>query len=268
MPYIKATMLCELATNTSGAQRGRRIAGWSESVTDFNSVSLAQRDLIALCQARAGLMPIGVRVVGQRYQVISPIGPSISTARQFPGTLQTTCDLPQVSVLARIGTSASPNTRNIIIRGIPDGAVVEGEYLDGVIPAANWTNYARALNGYLFSGRVLTANQQTIDHIDANGAVVLTEALTVTAGTYVRVLRSLNDNGRRVGGRFRVGTVASPMTFQLERYDLGLVNGGKMRIDEQAYFSIAQDTFGIVRAITRKAGRPFGQFSGKVSARR
>lgn len=268
MPRFKCTALFELATNTSGQQVGRRIAGWSESLYDSASFAQTQRDFRVLCQKRAAMLPIGARIVGQRYQEVDPVGSSQTDANQYPGQLQNTCDLPQVSILTSIGTSSAPNVRRMMLRGIPDDAVREGEYrpipgFDDALIA-----YGRELQGFYFYARTLNAPQATIDHIEANGAGVLESDVVLTPGMYVRILRSINADGRRVGGRFRVVTGPTPQTFTLQGWPYGDCTKGKLRVDQVSFLQMSGASFRIVRAVVRKAGRPFGQFSGKVSTRR
>lgn len=268
MATFKCTALFEIATNPSGTTAGRRLAGWSESWLDTGEFSFVRRDWNTWCSLRAACLPDSGRIVGQRFQQIDPVGSSVSTGRQFLGLSQQKTDIPSVSLLCKIGVSDAPNVRQMILRGIPDINIKEGEYNPEPPFPANLVALANYTTGYKFFGRVLDAQQATIDNIDVNGVVTTTAAFPLTAPVYVTVLRTLDDNGRKIGGTFRVNTVGSTFAFTLVGWTGGITHGGKVRLALTSLFTVQGGLFVPVRAITKKVGRPSGGFVGKVSARR
>jgi hypothetical protein len=268
---VKCTALFQLATNTSDPTAvARRLGGWSESYyrPDADIGSTLITNFNTLCQRRAALLPSGAVIVGQRFQVVNPAGTSQTAARRYPGTAGTQADVPQMALLCRAPAQSAANIRPLILRGIPDARVVEGEYS----PSSGFTTAIESFFSWLsanwqFHGRDLSANTVPIYSIDALGVATLEANTTAVLGSMVRVLRTTDVNKDQVGGRFRVSAAASSTQITLQGWTLGACKGGRLRVDADTYLTIGSP-ISISRVITRRVGRPFEQYRGRQSKKR
>lgn|SRR5262245_31335055 len=278
MPAIKVTMLFQQATNFSNTSSpARRVAGWSESWysagTDIqrairNTVGAAGRSGPGLCEARAGLLCKGASIVGQRFQQVDPKGPSQSLNKTYGGWDSSIGDIPQMSILYRVPSTDSPNIRRGILRGIPDAAVVEGELATYAAWYSWLPTYYRALQFFTFRGRDLTAPAVKILDIDETGLVNCEVAHTYALNDMVRILRTLDERGIFQGGRFQIDTLGpGAVKFKVRNWTFGKTTGGTVRKDGIVYPTIDWQNITTGRVITRKVGRPSGQYRGRVSSR-
>jgi hypothetical protein len=269
MPVVKFTMLFNMVSNPSGASRGHRTGGWSESVYADFPLNFATGFANTLCINRAALLCNGAAIVGRRIQQVDVVGASNVDAKSFPGRSGTPCDIPQMSLLARIPSASTANTRPYIIRGIPDGIVQEGEYKpDGVFDPL-FSSFIRELEGWSFKAVDLVTGLTEVESIDAAGNVVLAVPNLFTANDLVTILRSTDDFGRRHGGRFRISAVTDSSHFKLSGWPAIGTHGGLVRPYLVIYPHMAAVNGAVpVRVTTRKVGRAFDQYRGKASARR
>jgi len=267
----KCTMLFQLLTGRVLGTSLSRIGGWSESWYISNSgpasIALAFRDL---CRLRAAMLPTDSNIIGQRYQQVDPtVRSSQVSAFNYPGMAATAPDVPQMSVLVKIGaTGGNPNIRQWAIRGLPDARVVNGEYVPSGQFTAAFEAFRVALGGWQFRGVNLLANQAGINFIDASGDVWLTSPLTLTPNQMVKVIKTTNANDRQVGGLYQVATVANSSNFTLREWDQGLCSGGTVRINEIIYPQCDPANITLGRVSVRKVGRPFFSYRGRRSNRR
>jgi hypothetical protein len=275
----KCIMVFQLSTNTADpTATQRRIGGWTETyywpTQNLNDAKTAFR---SLCQLRAGLLPRGALVKGQRYQFVNPVGASVSEAFNYPGTASLDQDVPQIALHFRIPAQAAQNVRSLDLRGVPDARVVGGEYsgtqnYDGAL-----SRLLRALPAWQFYGRDLSQPTFPIYSIDPTGAAIIQAAFPYVVGDMVRVLRSLDSTGDFQGGLFRVASTTLPFGLTLQGWTGGACKGGKIRKDGHVFVNFSDinqgaDTgFGSVVsfptpiAIIKKVGRPSGGYRGRRS---
>lgn len=279
MPTVKCTMFMQLATNLSlPAEAQRRIGGWSETVyRTGGDVAGAIRALNGeerfagpdLCATRAQLLPTGAAIVGQRFQVIDPVGLAQSTSATFPGSSGLAADIPQMCLYCKVPAVGTPNIRKLFLRGIPDARVIEGEFQ----PLAGWRGivqrYFTSLSGFAFRARDLTAPAARIISITPEGLVTTEDPHPFAINNMLRILRSLAADGNFGGGRFQVQNLGSSnVTFQLRGWDGGATVGGTARLDRIIYPAFDGNSATIGRIIVKKVGRPFGGYRGRVSNKR
>lgn len=267
----KYTMTFELATNTSGGSVGHRVGGWSESWYMSGSIDAAKiAKFKSLCQYRAVMLPASAAVSGQRYQTVDPVGPSSTGRQRFPGQSQLGTDVPQLSLLCRVGSIAGANFRQVELRGLPDSMVEEGEYKPNYQFTQALTGFFRVLqeDGWQFRGRDLEAPTVPIVTLDLNGAFVLADALTFGKGDRLQVIRTVDEDGIQSGGFFRVATAVSNTEGTLSKWIGGDNKDGKMRIANIIYPSVNAATMGITGVAVRKVGRPSNSYRGRRSRRR
>jgi hypothetical protein len=277
---IKATMLLQETSNLSNPSSPQhRIGGWSESwYLNTNSFPAAIADMISptvpggpICQARAGILATSAAIVGVRFQAVAPlVGPSQSLAVAFPGSWSSTIIglQPQIALLCKVPSLGTPNIRRMILRGLPPGVVNDGEFRDpgAFLPA--FGVFAQSLSGVQFRGRDLSQPATRIIAISAAGVVTCEAAITVAPLQMVRILRTVNAAGTKIGGRFQVTSVGpGSNVFTLLNWTAGLTALGNVRPDAIIYPTVDTNNIAIGRLITRRVGRPFTQYRGRRSAR-
>lgn len=267
---LKCTMLISWSSDPSDTGRPVRTAGWSESVLfdgAFNDV--VQRDFEYLCSARAGLLGNGCSVIGQRYQGVFPATRAQTRGTRYPGRAGLAQDFPTLSLLCKIGAGGATNTRNVILRGIPDARVVGGEYS----PSRDFTNalelYANQLAKWDFRAKLVASPRSPIYEILSDGTFRLQSDLTFDVGDLVTLRRVVNDNGNDVSGLYPIQLKVNAKEGKIAGWTGGVVDQkGEMVKMAYGYFRMAASTFSVIRLTSRKVGRPFGQFVGRVKARR
>jgi len=267
----KLGMVFDLSTNPSNTAQGHRVGGWTEWVYagEAPSSSLTTR-FNNLCAARAAFLPASARIVGQKTLIVEPRGGSAQAGVIFTGNATYGTDVPQMSLMCKIGSAAWPNIRTLELRGFPDSLVFQGEYKpDGTIEGL-LANFATQLEvgNFSFRGRNLNNPLAPISSIAANGTVVLAQDLVFNEGDLVQVLRTNDENGNRVGGFFFVLDKTDARNLVLSNWTSGQTFSGKLRIASTVYPAFQAASFAVTRVNVRKVGRPSGGYSGRRSARR
>jgi hypothetical protein len=273
---IKVTILIQQATAISTPNSPiHRIGGWSESWyypgTDVNA-AISFFNLMPAptwCLDRAALLPYGASIVGQRFQLVAPsVGPAQSTAAQFPGN-GGEGDQPSAALLLKFPSVGSPNIRRVILRGLPDIDVTEGEYTPSSYFQSALQVWIQACGTLLMRGRDLTQPTTRIITVTSAGVVTTETPTTFAAGQMVRVLKSRDTGGNLRGGRFQV-VQTGPLVnqFTLLNWPYSGTTGGTVRLDAIVYPQVSTNGVTVSRVITRRVGRPFVQYRGRRSRRR
>jgi hypothetical protein len=272
MSVYKCTMLIQLATNVSQPTNpDRRIGGWSESWYSIGSLSLAQSNLNGpggLCQTRAAMLPIGATIVGQRLQLVDPkpVGPTITTAKNFPGSSGLKADTPQQALLMNCPGSGVSNVKHAVLRGIPDPVIIEGEYSPTVAYFTAVVNFMKSLSQFSFRGRDLTLPSLDIISITALGLIQFAAAVPFNPLDRIRIKLVTPAVGQnRVGGVFVASGIPTATTVQLLAWPFGAGTGGFARKDATVYPIVDLPGTEVERVIVRKVGRPFTQYRGRAS---
>lgn len=270
---MKSTMLFELVTNDGEVGKPHRIAGWSESYYQNELTNFASNIQFfeSLCQRRAALLPTGASIVGQRYQIVDPVGTSQTGDRLFPGGSNLAADYPGLAMFMRIPASGARNIGHVALRGIPDARCVLGEY-------SNFSEtYNSAIVAFLsllnsaiwrFKGRDLSQIAYPMIGIAANGTFTTEGNHTLNAGDMVRVLRTNDEDGNQVGGRFKIIAPVTATSGVLLNYDLGETTKGAIRKDLTVYPQYGTLAQVRPRIVARKVGRPFTGFRGRASKKK
>lgn len=222
-----------------------------------------------LCTARARLLPIGSAIVGQRLQVVTPIGPSQSLSRLFPGSAFTLADVPQMALLCRVPALSANNVRRMILRGLPDARVVEGEYSPSGVFTSDLNFFFRVLGQWLFRGRDLTPQTTRLFTVSALGVFNTETPHLLAPLDIVRVSRAITAFGQFHSQRLQVATVGPGTNGGTFTGWLGgSTSGGTVRKDAIVFPQVDPDNITIGRVITRRVGRPFVQYRGRRSRSR
>lgn len=268
---MKCTMLFGYASNAAGASVVTRTAGWSESIYQVGtSIPTVRAQFEVLCRKRAALLPDKCALIGQRYQIVNPVGASQSFDTQFPGSGLRPADIPQMALLVKLIGSATRNTRAMMLRAIPDAMVIDGEY----VPDSNYrslvTVLMNELSGGAWSFRARDLGQPqfpilSIAQTGTDGIVTAEVDVPYVVGDFVRILKTRNVGDRAVGGRFRVSAATGGNVFTLQNFTLGNTTKGQVRKDLVIYPNVGSAT--PVRISTHKVGRPFNAYRGRRSKR-
>ena len=235
---IKTTLLFQHLSNADyPLSSAHRIGGWSESWYYASSTIQPAIDQLKgpttpgisppLLPSRAALLPSGSAILGVRLQGVDPPGPSQVLAVNFPGPANEPADVPQMALLYRVPALGSNNIRRCTLRGIPDSKVTQGEANFDLNYLVALQQYFRALGSWQFRCRDLAQPATKILAVSSAGILVAETPVTYAVGDMVRVLRTVNDKQRQVGGRFQVLSLgADNFTVTLRNWNLGLTSGG------------------------------------------
>lgn len=269
---LKYTMLFSHTSNIGFPNLiQHRTGGWSESwyfpgndlATLVKNIS---GDALTTVSARAGLLPIGCAIVGVRVQTVDPVGPSQSLSIQKAGTSGLDADVPQMALLIKVPGVGVKNVRRVILRGLPDAWVTQGELNPTDDFRRAWTYFKVSLLGQVFRGRDLAAPTVKIITIDTAGKVTTEAPHTLNPLDMVRILRTKRTDGNLVGGRFQVSSVGpGTNVFTMYSWTNGATTGGAARKDGIVYPAIDTSLVDWDRVVTRRVGRAPKQYRGRQS---
>lgn len=267
MSALKATFLFDLATNVASPNAViHRVGGWSESWYEAGG-SITISLLRTWAAKRAPLLGQGASIIGARVQQVDPAGPSQSYALAYPGTSTNQTDIPQMALLCKATGIGVRNTKNFMLRGIPDGQVSQGEFnptADYKTAMQNFFKYLKEFS-WEFRGNDLAQVAHPLVSIDANGICTFAEPHGLNAGDYVKILRATDLTGRKRGGKFFVLTAATTTTCALSGWGFGACIKGAGRKFAIVYPTV--ETATADRISTRKVGGVFNRYRGRASKR-
>jgi len=266
MAITRCTLLFNFQT-TDANKAAQRTAGWSESYY-FPTADLifALGKLNALASVRSSLVATGGAVIGQRVQVVDPVGPSKTGDTAFAGGAGLAADIPQMALYCRAVSGATNNARELVLRGIPDARVQNGSFVSS-------TDYDRRLqrffaelrSGWVMRGRDMSQPRKPIVTIDTNGLVTTTIDHAYAVGNRVQIIRTTMPNDRQVGGVYTVLTTPSARTFSIAPGFTLPTRGGSTRLS--AIVTPQYDEIKAVRIGTRKVGRVFFPYRGRATVK-
>lgn len=250
--------------------------GWTESFWVNNeSVVPTSPGIASIARLRAALLPAQGAIIGVRLHRYAIVGNSLrplgsSTGKfLFPGNAGRLTDLPQVALELAIGSSSSANSARFVLRGMPDEIMKGGEYQPSPAYKRLVTAYCNALvtSDPCFVGRDLLRTTARVLGI-AGGVVTLDGAIGAIAGIdFMRILRARDNNGRPVGGTYRITTIVGQnyTVVGLDGITMTLANGFA-RVDALQVYDIGRAEPS--RAVVKKVGRPLEGYRGRQSKRR
>lgn len=276
MALTRLTNIFQIATNPANLAKARvHTAGWSETFwtqlnpSAFNDLWFKQQ------QKRALLLPSTGSIVGFRTQEFTISGNKLlpggsSSGRQnLPGATPLSTDLPQVALMFSTEAQNAPNSSRMILRGMPDSIMLNGEYQPTAGFSALVTAFVNSMIGFNFgfvgrdlsqaSVRVLkiAANVITVDGIPGTGLAV---------GDFVRLHRVYGSDGNPVKGAFPITAIAGNDLTVAGLAAVVNAPSGTLRRDQLMYMAFANLI--PVRAVVKKVGRPFEQYRGRRSKTR
>lgn len=242
--------------------------GFSESVWR-NGFTVAQMTTYLrthLGPARAGLLPANVTLTGATiYEQTG--GRGIDIPLGFRGANGTT-DQVNVGVLCETSSPTASNQRRWWVHCVPDELVTLGEFSPGLFQTLPFRTYLdkMALGDWL---GVDQNDLSTIVTVDATGLVTLTANSPFTVGQWLRVNRTFTAGKKKKGGKYMVESAGPLLTqFKFADWDLGATTGGTVYRPTYSFYNIGGGTGPyIVRAGTRRVGRPFTLYRGRQPVR-
>lgn len=256
MAIWKHTALFHYQSNPSGTAKGSRVAGWSESWLADVRYSQSDDAFDKLLKARATLLPVTSRIVGYRLSDILKKEGSKVHRYVIPGTWAAACDIPKMALQAN-GRGSTNNDMRMLLRGIPDTAVKEGEIDPQSTLIDKFNAYVPFLLPFYQMCRKLDADFAKIISISETGVVTLAENLEgLAVNNEVYILRPRTLNRGTFGGKYRVETVTNALSFKIRDWKGGESRGGTARKAEfvKCYYTNAMKAEQIV---TRECGKPF-----------
>jgi len=270
MAVTKVTLLFQYSTNYGQTQGPVRSAGWSESYYDQSGSTdrSLRASTVRLATVRAALLGYGSKIVGARFQLIDPIGPSSVMALNLPGAASTAGDLAQAALRIRLYGVGVKNGRSLILRGIADDLIKSGEYKpDSTFDTLLRDFVTRLHEGeWRFRGRNFTEPAQALFNIVPGTPSIINfeQAHGLDPGDVIYIQRALASDGRFFGGRYQVATVPTGISITTNpNWTNPATTGGKAVKKVFIYPLFAVPATIVPVATVRKTGRPFDLFVGR-----
>lgn len=263
LQYQSATNQPGNPTGTTGA----RVAGFTESVYSDDDGLHGSR-FNELCRRRAALLPVGTRIVGQRYQKVNPVGRMKSTGVVYVAGSGLLADVPQMALQVPIQGVAVRNVRNYVFRAIPDARSVVGEFQPSAAFVSALRSFINQLAVFRFKGADLDQPQSPLLGVSDSGLYTTTLPFAVVAGDLVQVLRCRTAGSVDPNGLYRIGAGPTTTTGTLLGWEAGPGLKGTIRkaVTIYPFFDPAGDGEPVI--VVKKVGRPSKGYRGRQSAKR
>lgn len=273
---IKVIMKFEGLTNESDSSESIGLIGKRHQFGFTESVWQASNDL-ALCKtnlrnrlapARALLLPLQVKLAyATLYTATSGRGIDFQLGFNGPSAnagINTAND----AMLCETRKATAAVQRKWWVHCLPDGWLQFGELRLTPAQIGLVRAYFDALNDWSWLG-LIRNDLQTVKTIDETGLVTLAVNQPFAVGQFVRISRTLNEQGKKKGGNFMVESIGPLLQqFKLKDWTFGPTTGGTVFRPSYDFMDIGADEGPYVnRGGTRRVGRPFEQYRGRQSAR-
>jgi len=217
--------------------------------------------------ARCALLPNQVKLTGATmYTDGGGRGVPVQIGRQ--GVAGST---DQVNIAALVSTrhSTAPVQRRWWIHCLPDSWVVGGELTLGVFTAQYWRIFFSAIAQTYWLG-INYGNLSSILTVTDAGLVTLPGASPFAVGQYLQVNRTLDEEGKKKGGKFFVATVGPlPTQFTLANWTFGPTTGGQIFSPSYSLKNIGANEGPYVERVgSKRVGRPSNLYRGRQPVRK
>lgn len=276
MVATKVTLLFNATTqNPEGTTQ--RLAGFSESYYSTLAIDNPALKVIwnNLCIARAALLSANTAIIGSRYQNVDPVGASRQYDTVYPSPSTAASDLPSVALQWTVRSLGTFNQRSVILRGVPDARVANGEYS----PIASYNTALGNFFNELRTNWQFRAIDRSILPVKIasiiDGVMTTLQPHSLAIGNHVKIMSTLAGSDRVV--RSYEAVVTAPVTtFNANLF----MWGGREAVPNSVFGRVRKATIiypsmGITpeeivtpNAITRKVGSPFRKFRGRRTAKR
>lgn len=249
--------------------------GWyQESRGGFG---LTTNDMVVM-NRRAALLPPTSSIVGARVAELDANGKSKGRSRptrlSLSGGAGLDCDDPRMCLQYSCYGFQKSNELQLYIQNVPDARIEKGSYKPNTDWQTKIRSYMTALTeaGYKFLGFDQDQTKYGVETISNAGAIVTTNPHVFTEGQYIRILRTTPTTRTK----FRTDpdgylVTAAPDAFHLtvQGWTFGECKGGQICKWEKVLCdpTLTDNDIATPQVATRKVGRPFFQYRGRVSNR-
>jgi hypothetical protein len=217
---------------------------------------------------RAGLLPQFSTLETVRAQTVSKPGLTAFRDAFLPGPATFNTDVPQLALGCRTRGVNVANKKLFALKNLPDQFCVGGEYTHDRDYDRRVEDFFRALGGFAFRANDLSQLTADVLSILDDGTTTISAPIGLANGDKVNILRALTLERKKRGGVYRVSNVAGGgLTFQIAAWPHGTASGGQARRWNIIYPLCDFGRTFVTRTVSRKVGRPFGEFRGKNSRR-
>src|SRR5579864_4586178 len=203
MLVYKTSLLMQVITAPADrVYANAHAGGWSEGFwAAFQPLPGNAGSIGRWANARALMLPTQMSIVGYRITVydlannkLTPAGTSAGKLI-IPGSGFWSAGNPQAGLELGFPALAGPNSSRIVLRGLPDEVIVNGEFSGNPLFRQSLTGYMNVVtnNGWGWVGRDLTQPSAVVNQIAGN-VVTLSAVLAGTAvGDFLRFRKCRND---------------------------------------------------------------------------
>lgn len=176
-------------------------------------------------------------------------------------------DVPWTSILVRV-TGVIGNRRMLMLRGQKDSYFTDGRLVTNVdnVGVINALEFFLHENDWGIYGENYSLNVKTVASVDSAGTVTTVENHDIAIGHKFKFLRTRTTDGRLVTGIWTVMAPVTTTSFKIAGWEpTDIILKGKLRRYDPIVDIVRRCD--IVRAASRRVGRPFGQQAGRRSRR-
>lgn len=246
------------------------------SITDnwYSNLAITDPALPTLIQdyalLRASLLPDVAAVVGARVQTVGALGAAQPFRVSRSGSAGELADIPQMALSCTARSKATQAERKFVLGFIPDDIIEYGSYKAN--STFQWN--LNALLDFVDANLLIRAINQVntvfeLESIDEDGNLVASVDLPFNALDKVQVMRTVNEQFRKVGGIHKLATKTDAKHFKLAKWKRGACLEGVIRAHGVNFEGVTFPTWSrqSPEATTRKVGRVFGSLRGRASRR-
>lgn len=268
---LKATWLFNGFSESSGIS-------WGYSESWYSNLEGAQLEaaMDTISALRVAMLPTDASIVG--YRIGQPNGRSYVLRKIYksPNEDPSTSNVQVDSALCAMSVNGVPTIKKFWIHDLPDNSVT------GVSVSRNMgrkiTAFCQGIQAQNFLCRYIVANapKAQILQITALGLVTTIDAIAVGVGNLVQFLNCKDNNGKTIRGKYVVTAVADNKNFTIAHWPGNVVaRSGTARVQQFGFAPCSVlrpaphgESGSVIKAGSRKVGRPFFQSRGRVSNRR
>lgn len=260
----KATWLFNGSSQSSG-----RAWGFSESwFTNLAGDALiTAMDLVST--RRAQILSKNTQIVG--YRIGQAGGRSFVVRKLFdPPSSNDASNMPVDAALCQMDVAGGTARKKFFFHDLPDDWVVRTTIDPARFAAINLVMQTISAAGFLVRFQLQAAISAPILEVSALGVVKTSAAIGLAQNNIVSFLAVRDINNRPIRGSYVVTNVADAQTFTVAHWPGNVVGRrGRVRLVSFDYGgALFLPNSGIIGGASRKVGRPFFQFRGRVPVKR
>lgn len=251
---------------------------WGYSESWYSNLQGAQLEsaMDVISDLRVQLCPSDAEIVG--YRIGQPNGRSYVVRKSYksPNDAQSTSNVQVDSALCQMSVNGTATVKKFWIHDLPDNAINATTISRNISRKITAFCQGIALQNFLCRYVVPTAPNAPILQITALGVVTTNAPIAAGVGDLVQFLACRDANGKTIRGKYAITAVADNRNFTIAHWPGNVVaRSGTARIQQFGFATCAVvrpgphgESGSVVKAGSRKVGRPFFQSRGRVSNKR